>query len=58
MLRLIIKLVVSPLAVISMFCNLLISILLWDERGFKNSTLLLDIIWSENEGMFGNNRDE
>lgn len=49
MLRLIIKLLLCPFALIAFICNGFVSIMLFDERGFDDAGRLFKIIWSNNE---------
>ena len=51
MLRLIIKLILSPFAIITGILGMFVGFMLWDERAFKDCGRLLEIIWSDNEGI-------
>ena len=49
MLRLIMKLILSPFAIITGLLGMLVGFMLWDERAFKDCGRLLEVIWSDNE---------
>tara|TARA_R110002051_G_scaffold44822_1_gene90672 strand:+ start:1094 stop:1261 length:168 start_codon:yes stop_codon:yes gene_type:complete len=49
MLRLLIKLILSPFAFITFLCNGWVSLMLWDKRGMDDAGRLFKVIWSDNE---------
>ena len=51
MLRLLIKLILSPFALITFLCNVFVAVMIWDDRGLKDAGRLFTVIWSDNEGI-------
>ncbi len=49
MLRLAMKLALSPIGMFVGGLNLLIGLLLWDKRPFKDADRLIKVIWSKNK---------
>jgi hypothetical protein len=47
MLILIIKILLTPFAVIASLCNLFVGLILWDERPMLNSATLCIILWTD-----------
>ena len=47
MLILIIKIILTPLAMIANMCNTLVAFLMWDKRGMDDALRLYEIIWTK-----------
>jgi hypothetical protein len=47
MLILIIKILLTPFAVIASLCNAFVALMLWDERAMDNSATLCIILWTD-----------
>ena len=46
MLILIIKIILTPFAMIASLCNAFVALMLWDERGMDDAHRLYKIIWT------------
>jgi hypothetical protein len=49
LLFIIIKILLTPFAIIASLCNLFVGLILWDERPMLNSATLCIILWTDKE---------